>query len=195
MPTFLALDLEGTGLLKKDNDDPHLQPGIVEFGAIKVTINSDNSWDDDFDPYSILLDPECHFEEKAQEITGIRPEDIYKQPNFREAFKDIAEFMLGVEHLVTFNGIGYDIPLLQFTLRKYGLETRFPWPPFQHDLMKIATDVLNLQGKTGNKPPKLMELNVSLFGTDFEGAHRAEADAEATMNCALKLLEQGYIRI
>ena len=89
----------------------------------------------------------------------------------------------------------YDIPLLQFTLRRYGLETRFPWPPFHHDLMKIATDILNLQGKTGNKYPTLMELYVALFDEEFLGAHDAEQDAMATMSCAMKLKEQGYLRL
>jgi DNA polymerase-3 subunit epsilon len=42
-------------------------------------------------------------------------------------------------------------------------------------------------GQMGFKWPKLSELHIKLFGEDFEGAHDALADIEATARCYWKL--------
>lgn len=190
MPSVLILDFEGTGLLKNETDDPHAQPGIVEVGFVKV---------DDMKKkpktLTMLMDPEVHFEEKAQEVTGISEKEVYGKPNFVECFSEITDFVLGCKHLVTFNGSGYDIPLLQHNLRRYNLDAKFPWPPVHWDLMHIATTVLNLQGKTGNKPPTLMELYENLFNEAFDSHHRALNDALATFECAREIHKQGYLPI
>lgn len=194
MASFIALDFEGTGLIKPETEDPHAQPGIVEIGMVKVVFGA-KGFKSPPEEFSELIDPETMFEEKAQEITGITPEQLRGKPNLREKFREMADFCLGVEHLVTFNGNSYDIPLLQYNLRRYNLETRFPWPPVQHDLMEISMRVLNLQGKTGNKPPNLMLLYETLHGKEYDGAHRAVNDAFATAECAKSLYGQGYLRL
>lgn len=191
MATVVALDFESTGLLKSDGD-VWAQPGIVEIGAVKF--NNSLGINDVFEfGFERLLDPECHYEEEAQRISGISAEKTYGKPTFKEVFPDFANFMLGVEQLVTYNGTTFDRPLLQFNLIKAGCEYNFPWPPKHIDLMTLATPILNMQGKSGTKPPKLIELYMHLFGAEFEGQHRALDDAKATMNCALKLRDQGHL--
>ena len=192
MANIVALDFESTGLLKADTDDPTQQPGIVEIGVVKRISNTSNiEWFN----FQKLIDPETHFEDEAQKISGITAAETYGKPNFREVFMDFAQFVLGADYLFTFNGSGFDIPLLQFNLRRYGLETRFPWPPIQYDIMKCAFNVTNMQGKTGNKYPKLIELYTSFFGEEFTNQHRALEDAQATMKCGLHMIEKGYIQI
>ena len=182
MATFIAIDFEATGLLKL-SEHPEDQPGIIEIGAIK----------DNGEEYQILIDPECEFEDKAQQITGINLEDLDGAPNLPVIFQTFAEFFVGATHLVTFNGTNYDCPLLMWNLRKYGLEYSFPWPPCHWDVMKISTDILGLQGKTGNKYPTLIECHTELFGEDYPRAHRAIDDAKATMRCFKKLRQDGYV--
>jgi tetratricopeptide (TPR) repeat protein/DNA polymerase III epsilon subunit-like protein len=49
--------------------------------------------------------------------------------------------------------------------------------------MESSTNYCKIPGNYGYKWPKLSELHVKLFGVDFEGAHDALADIEATAKC------------
>jgi DNA polymerase III epsilon subunit-like protein len=49
--------------------------------------------------------------------------------------------------------------------------------------MESSTNFCKIPGNYGYKWPKLSELHVKLFGIDFEGAHDALADIEATAKC------------
>jgi len=186
-----AFDVEATELIDPNIDDPNYQPAIMEFGAVKLrqnpgkmTVQSD---------LSILIDPERIIPDEVIKITGIRNEDIMGKPTFLTAFNHIAEFFTGVDQLISFNGSTYDLPVLMYNLRRYGLQYRFPWPRYHLDLMLAASDYTGMQGKTGNKPPKLVELHQHLFGEGFSNAHRALDDAKATMNCYLALKERGVL--
>ena len=57
--------------------------------------------------------------------------------------------------------------------------------------MKETANVCRLPGKYGYKWPSLTELHRHLFGTPFEGAHGALADAEACQRCFFRLRELG----
>ena len=46
-------------------------------------------------------------------------------------------------------------------------------------------------GKIGYKWPKLSELHLKLFGTNFEDSHNALADVEATAKCFWEMKKQG----
>ena len=191
MSNIVALDLETTGLLNKDSDDPHQQPGIVQIGLVCWELGDQTyKW-----TYKAAVDPERPFEEEAKQGTGLDEEYYKDAPNFRGIFVEFAEHLLGIKHLITFNGPSFDLLVLRHQLDRYGLWHRMPWPIHSHDLMKISMDVLNLQGKTGNKHPKLVELHTELFGEGFEGAHDALNDAEATMRCAIKLHTDGILAL
>ena len=49
--------------------------------------------------------------------------------------------------------------------------------------MEAGTSFCRLPGRYGYKWPKLQELYVKLFGHDFEGAHNAMSDIDATQEC------------
>jgi DNA polymerase-3 subunit epsilon len=53
--------------------------------------------------------------------------------------------------------------------------------------MESSVDYCKIESKYGYKWPKLSELHIKLFGEDFEGAHNALADIEATAKCFWKL--------
>ncbi len=59
--------------------------------------------------------------------------------------------------------------------------------------MKCSTDFCKLPGKKGFKSPRLSELHRVLFGTDFDNAHNAMADVEATARCFWKLKEKNLV--
>jgi len=188
----MAYDLETTGLLNQSTNDPEQQPGIVEIGAVKYAIDENRplQW---FEDFQMLIDPECLIEESAQKITGIGPEMVAGKNNFFQAFPMFRDFCFGVRHLVTFNGEAYDNKVLQYQMIRYGVETKFPWPPIHHDVMKIGGDIAGLVGKQGNKYPKLSEMYNHCHGRDYDDHHRGLSDAKATMGCWKWLIDNNYV--
>lgn len=59
--------------------------------------------------------------------------------------------------------------------------------------MKASTDYCKLAGSYGYKWPKLSELHIKLFGEDFDEAHDASVDINATEKCFWKMREIGLI--
>jgi DNA polymerase-3 subunit epsilon len=62
--------------------------------------------------------------------------------------------------------------------------------------MQETTNILKLPGNYGKyKYPKLTELHNWLFGSEFEGAHDAMADVEATAKCYYELQKRELIGV
>ena len=59
--------------------------------------------------------------------------------------------------------------------------------------MKSAVNYCKLPGRNGYKAPRLSELHRFLFREEFENAHNALADVEATVRCFWRLKELGVI--
>ena len=59
--------------------------------------------------------------------------------------------------------------------------------------MQVGTDFCRISGKYGYKWPKLQELYIKLFGHDFDGAHNAMSDIEATQECFWELRRRSLI--
>ena len=59
--------------------------------------------------------------------------------------------------------------------------------------MKSSTDFCKIPGYYGYKYPKLQELYHKLFGRDFEEAHNAASDIEATQQCFWELRRRKLI--
>ncbi|MEI7596759.1 MAG: hypothetical protein WCK02_13495 [Bacteroidota bacterium] len=59
--------------------------------------------------------------------------------------------------------------------------------------MNASTNYCRIPGPYGFKWPKLSELHVKLFGVDFEEAHNAAADINATAKCFWAMREKGLI--
>ena len=59
--------------------------------------------------------------------------------------------------------------------------------------MKSSTGYCKIPGNYGYKWPKLSELHLKLFGEDFEEAHDASADINATEKCFWEMRKIGLI--
>jgi len=59
--------------------------------------------------------------------------------------------------------------------------------------MQSSTEYCQLPGRYGYKWPKLSELHIKLFGEDFEDAHDASVDINATEKCFWKMREYRLI--
>lgn len=62
--------------------------------------------------------------------------------------------------------------------------------------MKAGMGVCKLPGACGQfKWPKLVQLHHKIFSCDFEGAHGAQADIEATAKCFWEMVKMGVIKL
>jgi DNA polymerase III epsilon subunit-like protein len=59
--------------------------------------------------------------------------------------------------------------------------------------MENSTKLCAIPGPYGLKWPKLAELHMKLFGTDFEEAHNAAVDIRATARCFWEMRRQGIV--
>ena len=59
--------------------------------------------------------------------------------------------------------------------------------------MLSTTDFCAIEGYYGNKWPKLVELHFKLFGCNFDNAHSAIADIEATARCFWELKKRSIL--
>jgi DNA polymerase III epsilon subunit-like protein len=59
--------------------------------------------------------------------------------------------------------------------------------------MEVSTNFCKIPSNYGYKWPKLSELHIKLFGEDFQEAHNASVDIQATAKCFWKLMELNII--
>lgn len=94
------------------------------------------------------------------------------------------------KYMVAHN-IGFDYNVLGAEMIRYGAKATTRTDKIC--TMEIGTDVCKLPSNYGKgyKWPKLEELYRHLFGKDFIGAHDALSDCVATMECFLRMSENG----
>jgi hypothetical protein len=59
--------------------------------------------------------------------------------------------------------------------------------------MESSTNYCKIPGPYGYKWPKLSELHIKLFGKDFDEAHDASVDIEATVKCFWEMRKRGLV--
>jgi DNA polymerase III epsilon subunit-like protein len=177
---IISLDTETTGLLVPGKPAPAIvELGIYQYGDIPSN-RIERSW---------RINPEIdddRWEQKAIEVTGITPDQVRDLPSFFIAGMEIATLMVGTRALIGWN-IEHDVSVLAHTLERYGMAHNYPWPPVHIDVMHIATDKCNIQGRNGRKFPTLSEAYFAIFGENLDGAHGALADARATAEVAAEI--------
>lgn len=188
------IDTETTGLTKPGSDFI-VQPGICQIGAVRLERfpvvdpqpgAPEYKWLETAE-FDALINPETKFEEQAIKAHGITADRVENAPTFFALFPKFAEFVLGCDTWAGYN-IFFDKKVLAFQLERYGFDRNFPWPPKDIDVMKLAKDHMEMQGKRGTKAPTLSEIYEFLFGESFK-AHDALADIKATVRVWERLNE------
>jgi DNA polymerase-3 subunit epsilon len=192
----ILVDVETTGLLAPDTQDPERQPGIVQVAALKLERRELAGPFTEVDCYYSLINPEkpvALWDADAIKVHGITPEMLGADAqSLPAAYPDLCEFFHCSDTWIGFNN-EFDRQVLWYQLLRYGKASRFPWPWKDIDVMKVAKPILNIAGKRDVKPPNLMECHTQLTGDGFASAHDALADCRATLRCLNALVEQGYI--
>ena len=161
--TFVAFDLETTGLNPK-------QDAIIEFGAVRFQKGGPREY------FSTCINPGRPLPVRIQQITGIRPADVANAPAIEEVIPEILGFFGNGTPAVVAHSAGFDISFL----RAAGVKLNTP----VLDTHELATMLL-----PGQDSYSLGELCKALM-IPLTTAHRAAADAEATADLLLHLLER-----
>jgi DNA polymerase III epsilon subunit-like protein len=93
-------------------------------------------------------------------------------------------------HIIVGHNISFDLGILRADLRRQAVSLSLS-EKRQICTMRASTRwcrITKTNGSPGFKFPRLDELHFRLFGEDFENAHDAMADVEATMRCFYELV-------
>ena len=129
---------------------------------------------------------------EATSISGISNEIAEKEgeelkivlENFNSLIKK-ADFLVG-------HNIDFDINIVEAEFLRSNLINEISSNK-KICTMKLSTDFCAIDSPNGYKWPKLNELHQKLFDVDFENAHNAASDVDATMICFWELCKNGII--
>ena len=188
---YLIFDTETTGTPKNYNaplTDSDNWPRMVQIAWQLHDTNGDL-----VEVHNFIVKPDGYTIPYAVvKIHGITTERAEKQgvplgdvlEKFNEAVKK-AKIVAG-------HNIEFDINIVGAEYHRVGCEMPLLDLP-SLDTMKKTVDFCALPGGKGGKfkYPKLNELHKKLFGVEFDAAHNAAADVEATARCFLELIRLG----
>jgi DNA polymerase-3 subunit epsilon len=171
---ILGLDTETTGL------DPHTGDKIIEVALLTYDADSHEL----IDSYITRIDPERSINPKAQEVHGIRYEELVGCPKFNDVAHEIVARNKDADLMVAHN-LEFDAGFLVVQLAAAGVAM----PNIAvFDTMKEARWATH-----NGKYPRLQELCFSL-GVEYDtsAAHAATYDVDVMMQCLWKGAERGF---
>jgi len=167
---IVFFDLETTGV------DP-LEDRIVEIAAIKFFPTKKGDIDlKNKQELHHLLNPCIHIPSQASDVHGIYDDDVKECLTFKKKAKDFYKFFK-LCYLSGYNIKKFDVPLLTAEFKRCGI--KFPRPPII-DAYQIFLNKF---------PHTLAGAHRYYCKKDFDGAHSALTDTEATINVFLKQLQ------
>jgi len=188
---YIFFDTETTGVplnYKAPTTDTHNWPRLVQLGWIVMDSKGNKLSQHDY----IVRPVGFSIPAEAARVHGITTEHALKVG--RDLTEVIDEFMADFDKatFVVGHNISFDQNIIGAEL------VRLHRPDVMKSkrtycTMQAGTDFCRIPGRYGYKWPKLQELYVKLFGHDFEGAHNAMADIEATQECFWEMHNRGLI--
>lgn len=182
---LVYFDLETTGL------NPY-HDKIIEYSFIKEIIENSNK---PFNYIHSLINPEVKFEQKITQITGIHPEELYKQPKIDQTLPDIIDFInnnANDVYLVAHNCDCFDRLFILNNIKNFN--NIYPNKKIDYRNIKFL-DTLHLSKKV---LPNLKNYSLKKLAKHFgieEGKHRALSDTICLREIYLKLIELTAIEL
>ena len=132
--------------------------------------------------------------QQAVKVHGITTEKANKEGiDILHSLETFNDQIAKATHLVAHN-INFDEMIVGAEFLRAGHENPIPHKKRLCTMKnKRIINFCALPGKYGFKWPSLSELHIKLFGIDFEGAHDAAADINATARCFWELKKKGVI--
>lgn len=161
-----CVDVESTGT-KPDFDR------VVELAI--VTLHPDGSRD----RKRWLLNPECAIPEESTAVHGLTDADVRGAPLFHDIAEEIAESLRAVD-LCGFNLRAFDVPILRAEFARAGVA----WPC-------EGARIVDAYAIFRDREPRTLSGAVRFYlSRTHDGAHRADADADATLDVLLAQVER-----
>ena len=188
---YLFFDTETNGLPKNWKaavTDLNNWPRMIQIGWIFCDENGHRISQEDF-----IIKPEnFKIPKSAEKIHGISTEKAMKEGVCLETvLEKFNTLLLKTTYLVAHN-ISFDEKIVGAEFLRTGLKTSFS-AKTRLCTMQSSTNYCKIPGYYGYKWPKLSELYIKLFGKDFEGAHSAFADIDATEKCFWEMKKRKLI--
>lgn len=140
---------------------------------------------------NVLINHTIEYEinEKAFEVHGISREmcqDDGCDPS--DELSTLLGQMNAATQIIAHN-LGFDWDMVAKDRTRYDVRLDLPDHSKVFCTMRATTDICKIPHANGRgyKWPKLQELHVHLFGSEFDGAHDALADVKATARCFFEL--------
>lgn len=172
------LDLETTGLNKTEDR-------IIEIYILKKNPDfTEEEFHSRFNPVGASISP------LAEEAHGISMEDLKDEPEFKDKFEEILEF-IGDSDIGGYVVLGFDIPVLFEELLRVG-------HLFDYRKHRIFDSYLiwnHYEPRNGvyDTPRTLEGAYKRFLGTAFEGEHKAKNDVKATSEIFFNQLDEWNI--
>jgi DNA polymerase-3 subunit epsilon len=188
---YLFFDTETTGLprnWKAPVTDLNNWPRMIQIAWILCDDKGNHIESDDF-----IIKPE-NFEipRDASRVHGISTEKAINEGVALEmVLKKFNELVEQADYIVAHN-ISFDEKILGAELLRKRIQSNFNRKR-KLCTMQSSTDYCRLPGPYGYKWPKLSELHIKLFGVDFDDAHDASVDINATEKCFWEMRKIGLI--
>ena len=128
-------------------------------------------------------------------IHGITTERALKEGKPLEEVLSVFNEALAKVNTVVGHNVEFDLNITAVEYLRKGIKTNL-LELNAVDTKDLSTDYCKLPGGRGGKYkwPTLGELHQKLFGEDFDAAHNAMADVQATARCFLELIRLGVIK-
>lgn len=187
----LFFDTETTGVpkdFKAPSSDTQNWPRLVQLAWILTDdkgniIHSENLI---VKPYGFEIPTD------ASKVHGITTEVAMKEGiPLSEAIDQFIEDLNTAKYIVGHN-VDFDKKIVGAEMIRLGMKDIMDSKK-SYCTMQSSVDFCKIPGKYGYKYPKLQELYKKLFGTEFENAHNAMSDIEATEKCFWELRKRKLI--
>lgn len=189
---YLFFDTETTGLprnWKAPITDSNNWPRLVQIAWLVFDIDGNR-----VDTQEFIIKPEGYtIPADASRVHGITTSiALDKGVELLTVLKAFNQEIDSASTLVAHN-ISFDSKIIGAEMFRKKLNTNFNNKQ-SICTMEASTNFCKIPGNYGYKWPKLSELHMKLFGKDFEEAHNASVDIEATARCFWKLKEMKIIK-
>ncbi len=173
-----CFDTETTELIKNHSVKLDKQPHVIEFyGAL---VNLDNG--EIIAEIESLVKPPIIIPEEHIKHTPVNQAMVENAPNFASIANDIALVIEDAPCVLAHN-LSYDKEMIDIEFERLGRKLKWP------RLICTVEQTVFMKGYR----LKLADLYEMLFGEKFADAHRAKADTQALIRCAVELTKRGIL--
>ena len=188
---YLFFDTETTGLprnYKAPVSDTNNWPRMIQIAWLLYDQQKKQ-----IDRQEYIIRPEGFtIPNEAARVHGISTEKALDEGKDLEEVLSHFNTSIGEANTIIAHNISFDEKIVGAEFIRKGIQSDLFNKP-RLCTMHSSTNFCKIPGPYGYKWPKLSELHITLFGENFEGAHDAMADIEATARCFWELRNLGVM--